>query len=106
MIDEKKLIENLIPLLNEHGDMYFAGRIIGMIDSQPKIGKWIPCSERLPKKGGVYICTQYVHNLSNGEITGRTVEAVGFYGGKWARAKHLKVIAWQPLPEPYHEQTK
>lgn len=37
MIDEKKLMEELIPLLNEHGDMYFAGRVVGLIDSQPKI---------------------------------------------------------------------
>lgn len=37
MIDEKKLMEELIPLLNEHGDMYFAGRIVGLIDNQPKI---------------------------------------------------------------------
>ena len=37
MIDEKKLMEELIPLLNEHGDMYFAGRIVGLIDIQPKI---------------------------------------------------------------------
>ncbi len=31
MINEKKLIKDLIPLLNEHGDMYIAGRIIGRI---------------------------------------------------------------------------
>lgn len=35
-IKKDKLIKDLIPILNEHGDMYFAGRIIGLIDSQVK----------------------------------------------------------------------
>ncbi len=50
MIDEKKLTEDLIPLLNEYGDMYLAGRILGMIDSQPQADKWISCEERLPSE--------------------------------------------------------
>lgn len=33
-IDKDKLLEDLIPILNENGDMYFAGRIIGLIDNQ------------------------------------------------------------------------
>ena len=42
MIDEKKLIEALIPILNQKGDMYLAGQIIACIDLQPKTD-WIPC---------------------------------------------------------------
>ena len=65
-------------------------------------GSWIPCSERLPDKDGEYICTQKIYNLSNGKLSGKFVELVEFCNGKWRRAKHLKVIAWQPLPEAYH----
>lgn len=52
MIDEKKLLKALMPVLNQHGDMYLAGRITGIIESQPQIGEWIPCSKKLPQKKG------------------------------------------------------
>lgn len=43
MIDEKKLIEDLITLLNENGDMVIAGRIVGIIDTQSKVGECDSC---------------------------------------------------------------
>lgn len=76
---------------------------IDIVEKYSKIGGWIPCSERLPDKDGEYICTQKIYNLSNGKLSGKSVELVEFCNGKWRRAKHLKVIAWQPLPEEYHE---
>ena len=98
MIDEKKLISEFA-----ENDLYLPEVVERLIKSQPKIGGWIPCSERLPDKDGKYICTQKIYNLSNGKLSGKSVELVEFYNGKWRRAKHLKVIAWQPLPEAYHE---
>ena len=38
MIDEKKLIGDLIPILNKNDDMFLAGGIIGTIDRQPQVG--------------------------------------------------------------------
>ena len=38
MIDEKKLIGDLIPILNKNDDMFLAGVIIGTIDRQPQVG--------------------------------------------------------------------
>lgn len=35
LISANSIIQKLIPILNENGDMYFVGRIIGMIDSEP-----------------------------------------------------------------------
>lgn len=102
MIDETKLIDEL----KQSGmiaDNEYGNTMLDMINGQPKIGGWIPCSERLPDKDGEYICTQKIYNLSNGKLSGKSVELVGFCNGKWRRAKHLKVIAWQPLPEEYHE---
>ena len=98
MIDEKKLISAFA-----ENDLYLPEVVERLIKSQPKIGGWIPCSERLPDKDGKYICTQKIYNLSNGKLSGKSVELVEFYNGKWRRAKHLKVIAWQPLAEAYHE---
>ena len=49
MIDEKKLIEDLkqsgMIVDNEYGNA-----MVEMINSQPMIGEWIPCSERLPEE--------------------------------------------------------
>ena len=44
VIDEKKLMEELIPILKQNGDWYLSGRIIGRINMQPKID----CSECIP----------------------------------------------------------
>ena len=50
MIDEKKLISAFA-----ENDLYLPEVVERLIKSQPKIGGWIPCSERLPDKDGKYI---------------------------------------------------
>ena len=35
LISAEKLIKRLIPILNENGDMYLAGRIVGIVDTEP-----------------------------------------------------------------------
>lgn len=62
--------------------------------------QWIPCSERLPKKGN----TIYMTTLDYGEL-GRATGQRFFYN------KHIgweddAVVAWMPLPEPYKEETE
>ena len=67
-------------------------------------GGWIACSERLPEKDGMYLCTQNTYDLStNKNIIRFSTELVEFYNGKWRRAKNLVVTHWQPLPEPFKE---
>lgn len=102
MIDEVKVIEDIKEWSKEKEIKWTSESVISLLESAPKIGGWIPCSERLPDKDGEYICTQKIYNLSNGKLSGKSVELVEFCNGKWRRAKHLKVIAWQPLPEEYH----
>ena len=67
------------------------------VENQPKIGVWIPCSERLPDtRNNVLICQ------NDGYVS------IGYY----SQEKFLdlnsypfnEVIAWQPLPEEYHGQ--
>lgn len=64
-------------------------------------GGWISCSERLPqeKDGVVLICDE------NGEVgTGRYSEFSNqWYIGDMCAIGGSKVIAYQPLPEPYKE---
>ena len=67
-------------------------------------GGWIPCSDRLPDKNGMYLCTQNTYDLNtNKNIIGISTELVEFDNGKWRRAKNLVVTHWQPLPEPFKE---
>lgn len=58
---------------------------------------WIPCSERLPKSHGYYICT-----CKDGSKYKRTTVV------KWSNGWQLTgsrsywvVVAWMPLPEPW-----
>ena len=126
VIDKKRLIEDLIPILNEHGDMYLAGKILGMIDMQPQsvcsrrewyqkgyqdglnADKWITCSERLPSEYGQYLYTDKNDEVHEGcycpplqgMIRGwSTCEADGY-----VKLSDEDVIAWQPLPQPYKKE--
>lgn len=96
MIDENKLIEDLIPILNENGDMFLAGKIIGTIDRQSKVDGWIPVSERLPEKSNSYEVTI---EYDNKQRTG-----IAYYSTKehrWSTYTAF-VTAWRErLPEPY-----
>ena len=68
-------------------------------------GGWIPCSERLPEKNGMYLCTQNTYDLAtNKNIIRVSTELVEFYDGKWRRAKNLVITHWQPLQEPFKER--
>ena len=67
-------------------------------------GGWIACSDRLPEKNGMYLCTQNSYDLAtNKNIIRVSTELVEFYNGKWRRAKNLVITHWQPLPEPFKE---
>lgn len=67
-----------------------------IIRSNMKDDGWIPCSERLPEDG-TYWCTL------DGELCGIDEPFTGMCGienGVWDEPDC--VIAWQPLPAPYH----
>ena len=53
--------------------------------------RWNPVSERLPEEDGRYLCTYETE-------FGVCVDFGKFYKGDWFVGR---VIAWQPLPEPY-----
>lgn len=81
----------------------YAKQIVQEVAEEYK-GGWIPCSERLPEKNGMYLCTQNSYDLAtNKNILRVSTELVEFYNGKWRRAKNLVVTHWQPLPEPFKE---
>lgn len=84
----------------------------GYILAEPKVGKWIPCEERLPQEYGKYLTTieSLLEEFSNGIdiiyygkfTTSDDKEKVGWhYVDEWGEWEVTHVIAWQPLLEPY-----
>ncbi|HBI61683.1 MAG TPA: hypothetical protein DDY31_10825 [Lachnospiraceae bacterium] len=78
--------------------------------SAKNCGGWIPCNEQLPKDGvDVLVWFEY---FRYGEYN-RLFQTTGIsytFNGKWSGFvngnsgwNQLNIIAWQPLPEPYHE---
>ena len=94
MIDETKLIDEL----KQSGmiaDNEYGNAMLDMINGQPKIGGWIPCSERLPEEKGWYLV--YAKNQR---------PFVAYFKGKTfpLNNHYHEIVAWMPLPEPYEEK--
>lgn len=121
MIDEKKLIEERPEWLNPDcagNEEYNKGWNAcnkywrNTIKRQPKVGEWIPCSERLPElhrvdmqsSGEYYMISDSVI-ITDGESIGLTKYEVDDDDRKgWLECEfegNEDVVAWMPLPEPY-----
>lgn len=112
MIDEKRLLEVLEKNFYGIGGVEVLKQII---NEQPKVGEWIPCSERLPKQDKLlqdYLVTFEYYRYG---IYHRRFKTIGI--GTFSKVSHeftfingqtgwrdLKVLSWQPLPEPYEEK--
>ena len=110
MIDERKLIKELSKnsvfekITNAEGKNVFE-----IIEAQPQVGGWVPVSERLPEERQDRYYPISLVTLDNGDVC----LGVYRYDDKewWTRMSEgetvyttdHKVIAWQPLPEPYKE---
>ena len=91
---------------------------------QPKTGRWIPCSERLPEERDWYLAVfeevdtgfiglPYIADYLMGKHTIYTTEdgwiihnCTDIKGGASEYYKKLRCVAWQPLPEPYKAETE
>lgn len=104
MIDESRLIDNLKKEWEELCDYSenvetLLEYVIRFIGSQPKVGGWIPCSERLPEESGFYMVTKKIKETGN-RFTGKS--RFDIEKGWNDSLDFVDIVAWQPLPEEYH----
>ena len=118
MIDEKKLLEKLnvwYESLSPRTDIQDSikcdviDNVITIIEGAEKVNEWIPVSERLPDVDE-YILVSF-ENFSTPMIGRYTVDdddggtfRVGDEDDSFVQ-HDLYVNAWQPLPEPYREES-
>ena len=134
MVDEKKLIEEIgeytisvygcdindiiaFQTNNESKSAYIVQGIceaIDFIEEQPKVGEWIPCSERVPElhrvdmesEGEYYMISDSViitdgERVSISEYEIDDGDCRGWLAHDFEEIED--VIAWMPIPEPYRQ---
>ncbi len=77
--------------------------VIRRIRKQPKIGGWIPCSERMPETGIPLLCQWHKRNELDTEVYFSILHVDD--DGKWVADYGMpngEVVAWMPLPDPYN----
>lgn len=116
-IDEKKLIEYLEKkafeaefFVGEHSSFLKVisfGNVKRIIEHQPKVGEWIPCSERLPvpPPNADYGRGEYIGTIITEEQkTFVTSVIFDYIKNDWVEEViGWEIIAWQELPKPYRK---
>lgn len=110
MIDEKELIKDIKEWSQEKEIKLDSESVISLLESAPKVDKWIPCKDRLPElnEGTESFkqseCVLVTLKWYDGDLT----QEVAWLNenGIWScepgyRNGSCKVIAWQPLPSTY-----
>ena len=114
MIDEKKLIEELRKYADElitvRGEIELGNGVlkaISIVKKQPKVGEWIPCSERLPELyeevliehvDGHDVCFLNEDNIF---VNSKDIE-INSENVFWYSIKH--VIAWMPINDSHIDE--
>lgn len=109
MINEKKLIERLQKCVNASDNSNFTNGLLSAIDvvnQQPKIGVWIPCSDRLPEEKINPVTKdfyEYQVTFKSENVT--DVRHYKFGNGHWWNGPGIMdeyVTAWREPLEAYH----
>lgn len=138
MIDEKKLIAEIKDYIEEYSGIDENGmhnlkwcammEALNLVECQPKVGEWIPCSKRLPDDLEMVTVTWvsrapiwYYEGIKDIPFTAPAMR----FEGNWYWSTTLKdylieygeqnvdlvdsvieITAWQPLPKPWGGEEK
>lgn len=115
MIDEKKLIEDITNYKFKF-DCILRPKVVKqikcliydlvkIINTQPKVDDWIPCSKKLPDESDYYMACIYNRDVDDFDFRKTWFAHVDDYDMEESEWRELydfeTVTAWQPLPEPY-----
>lgn len=128
MIDEKKLIAEIREYIDEYKelDMQVIRNLkwcammeaLELVESQPKVGEWIPCSERLPEEEAKEFIKEHLNGigylypclLTYRSPNTEKINVVRFYYDLYQNwfvnlgeepCEKDRCLAWQSLPEPW-----
>ena len=110
MIDEKKLNKDDLCDICSSADCmncFSSEDFKKWIDSQPKVGEWIPVSEELPEEEYDTVLVFLESNIYDIAIWHSEYGFRPWYEGYFGKSTpdwKSEVLAWMPLPEPYKEQ--
>lgn len=107
MIDEKKLIREMREKIRPERfgercnplDVIYG--MLQLIDEQPKVGEWIPCSERLPDFYESVLVTAKTAEDNVSLVYQGARCRDGFELSGVANSTDYTVTAWQLEPEPW-----
>lgn len=73
--------------------------------TQPKIGSWIPITDRLPEE---FVSVLVCFKSQGGMAQCVTERIVGFLDGstRWSGMCGQVPVTWMPLPKPYNEESE
>lgn len=114
MIDEKKLIEKLYEYVGGDFSIIDIEYLEKIIENQPKVNEWIPCSEKPEKEGAYLVAWLPAYKDEKGEIFAIPCRyphyfiLANYYEDEEEWHFDLPfgydeaiLLAWMPLPEPY-----
>lgn len=84
-------------------------KILMLKEEQPKAGEWIPCSEGLPEDDYETVIVWLDSKIYDIAVWHNEHGFRPWYGEYFQDAPpewEGKVIAWQPLPEPYNQMKR
>lgn len=79
---------------------------IDIIDEQPTVGDWISVKDRLPERGGTYLCFQPLAASFCMVNTYRWSTTNNGWRGAQIGSVITGITHWMPLPEPPKENAK
>ena len=86
--------QDALKIVEDYIDGSFAwGAMMLKLKRLPSAQQWIPCSERLPKEDGRYLCTY--KDIFYGDKN--FIDFGLFDDGQWI----VEPLAWMPLPQPW-----